>query len=128
RPEIYERRDAIRITRADRAQLLPRDGVPNEHRTLEPQRVEDSDDIVTPRVAARCERREIRLAKAAPRDAIDVEIGRELRSALVEDMRCIAPTREQHESSPTTTPIEHLEANVLADWNESASMGRRVLP
>src|SRR5262245_4901914 len=96
--------------------------MPDEHRTLQLERVENREHIVAERIGARGQRRKARLAETAAGDAVDMKIAGELGREVVEDVRRVASTWQQHERPSCAAPIEHLQVDVLGYRNESAHM------
>src|SRR5262249_19464680 len=139
---------AVRIARCNGRQLLPSDGVPDEHGTLEMQCVKYLDDIVPKpidivgiipqglqHVGIRWDdgirwdghRRRTGGAEAASSDPVDVVGGYEFRRKLTEEMCREAAARQHHNWTPSATPIENLQLDVLINCYELCPV-RRLLP
>lgn len=125
--EINQPRNTPGIMHADPAQLLARNGVPDQHRPLDMERGHHRQHILPEPCDGIPGCRSARGAIASPRNAVDVVSLREQRRKCVVNMRGVPQPGEQDHRPSLSTPVQHLKPNTRVDRNHFHAMGRRVM-
>ena len=128
RMEVHKTAETIGVLIPQCRQLTTSHRVTDKQRRLDLQRVQNPEHVVREPLVVVTRRRLTRGTVASSRNAVDVAAVGQLRREVIEDVRAVARSGQQHDRPARSAPIEHLESNALLHDYEPDLVFRGVLP
>jgi hypothetical protein len=124
--EVNDAGDAMRMLVRYRAEFGAADGVADEHRMVEMQRIENGDDVVAEMAGVIVGSGGAGRAESAARDGVDV-VGRYKRGReIVEGVSGVAASGEEDEWAAGAAPVEDFKAEAVGDGDELLLVRGRI--